>query len=109
MFTDASGSTTLWESVPPPIQGMIANVFPDAVKIMSEPVVFETTNVTSELKSTNFGVTGNVGIRYQCKRNYFFLEVGGNYGFINVQNDSSNGSNRLGAASVMAGYAFSLF
>ena len=109
MYSDASGATTLWENVPPPIQSILADVFPDAVKTMSEPVAFDTTNVTGELKSTNFGVTGNIGIRYQCKQNYFFIEIGGNYGFITVQNDSSNGSNRLGAASVMAGYAFSLF
>jgi hypothetical protein len=50
-----------------------------------------------------------VGIRYQRNRHCFFLEAGGNYGFITVQNSDANGSNRLGAASVMAGYAFSLF
>ena len=109
LFTDASGTTSLWENVPPPIQEIISGVFPGMVNMLSEPVTFGTTNVTGELRSTNFGITGNVGIRYQCKRNYFFLEAGGNYGFITVQNDSSNGSNRIGAASVMAGYAFSLF
>jgi hypothetical protein len=50
-----------------------------------------------------------VGIRYQRGRHCFFLEAGGNYGFITVQNSDANGSNRLGAASVMVGYAFSLF
>jgi hypothetical protein len=78
-------------------------------KKMGEPVPFGTTNITGELKSTNFGITGNVGVRYQYNRNYFFLEVGGNYGFITVQNDDAHGTNRLCAFSVMAGYAFSLF
>jgi len=65
------------------------------------------TKITGELKSANFGVTGNVGIRYQHNRNFFFIEAGGNYGFIAVQQNDAHGSNRIGAASVMAGYAFS--
>ena len=76
---------------------------------LNDPVPFGTANITSEMKTTNFGVTGNVGIRYQCNRNYFFLEVGGNYGFATVQEDNANGSNRFGAGSIMLGYAFSLF
>ena len=109
MFADASGTRTLWDIIPPPIQDNITEIFPGMVSTLSDPVSFGTTNITGELKSTNFGITGNVGIRYQCGRNYFFLEAGGNYGFITVQNDDANGSNRLGAATVMAGYSFSLF
>jgi hypothetical protein len=102
-------STTLWDYLPDEIKGFVAAEFPDIKKTLGEPVTFSTTNITGELKSSNFGVTGNVGLRYQCNRNYFFIEVGGNYGFATVQDDTSNGSNRLGTASVMVGYAFSLF
>jgi len=109
LYTDASGAMTLWDGVPQPVKDIVLPVFPEIANTLGEPVTFTTTSVTSELKSTNFGVTGNVGIRYQSNRNYFFLEVGGNYGFITVQNDNANGSNRIGAASVMLGYAFSLF
>jgi len=38
-----------------------------------------------------------------------FVEAGGNYGFFTVQQKEINGSNRAEAASVMLGYAFSLF
>ena len=109
LYSDASGITTLWDIFPEEYKGFVAGEFPTIENTLNNPVPFTTTSITSELKSTNFGITGNVGIRYQCKRNYFFLEVGGHYGFVTVQNDDTNGSNRIGAASVMAGYAFSLF
>jgi len=109
MYADASGTSTLWDVLTPPVQGLVASEFPDMQATLNDPVPFGTANITSEMKTTNFGVTGNVGIRYQCNKNYFFLEVGGNYGFITVQENNANGSNRLGAGSIMLGYAFSLF
>jgi hypothetical protein len=113
LYSDASGTTTLWDVVPDEAKGLVQIALPDIYPVMQETlgseVTFGTRNITGELKSSNFGVTGNVGIRYQHKRNYFFLEAGGNYGFVTVQDDTANGSNRLGAASVMVGYAFSLF
>jgi hypothetical protein len=117
LYSDASGNSTLWDVFPdvvmvgdmPIPKSFVVSQFPDVEKTLGTPATFSTTSITSEMKSTNFGITGNVGIRYQCNRNYFFLEVGGNYGFITVQNEDVNGSNRIGAVSVMAGYAFSLF
>jgi len=117
LYSDASGTTTLWDVFPevvmvgdmPVPKSFVVSQFPDIERILNEPATFGETNITGELRSSNFGATGNLGIRYQCKRNYFFLEVGGSYGFVTVQDDTSNGSNRLGAASVMVGYAFSLF
>ena len=109
LYSDASGTTTLWDGLPQPVKDMITPVFPDMDQRLGADIPFGTTNITSELKSANFGITGNVGVRYQFRRNYFFLEAGGNYGLIAVQKDDANGSNRLGAASVMVGYAFSLF
>ncbi len=109
MYADASGTKTVWDDLEPSIQALVTSKFPTMEEVLTEPVTFGTTNITPEMKTTNFGLTGNVGIRYQCNRNYFFLEAGGNYGFITVQENSANGSNRLGAGSVMLGYAFSLF
>jgi hypothetical protein len=113
LYFDASGTSTLWDIFPEEAKSLLNSEFPELFPViqytLSSEVPFGTTNVTGEMKSTNFGITGNVGIRYQCKRNYFFLEVGGNYGFFIVQEDDTNGSNRIGAASVMVGYAFSLF
>ena len=109
LYADASGTNTLWDILPAEIQYVVNNSFPAIASTLSEPVKFGSTNISGEMKSTNFGITGHVGIRYQHKHNYFFLELGGNYGFITVQQNDANGSNRLGAASVMVGYAFSLF
>ncbi len=109
LYADASGTTTVWDDLDPSVRTLISTEFPVMEDVLTKPVTFGTTNITGEMKSTNFGLTGNVGIRYRCGRNYFFLEAGGNYGFITVQENSANGSNRLGAGSVMAGYAFSLF
>ncbi len=109
LYSDVSGTATLWDNIPQGIQGIVTAEFPDMEQQLDNPVTFGTTDITEELKSTNFGITGNVGISYQYRRSYFFIEAGGNYGFVTVQNDSANGNNRIGAASIMAGYAFSLF
>ena len=113
MYSDASGTGTLWDyysqNASPQVQAFVAGEFPKLNEKLDATVTFDETNTTGEMKAANFGVTGNLGIRYQHNRNYFFLEVGGNYGFYTAQDDDMNGSNRLGAFSVMAGYAFSLF
>jgi len=109
LYSDVSGTRTLWDVFPEEYKDLLTSEFPSIEQKLGGNISSGTTNVTGELKSTNFGVTGNVGIRYQYNRNYFFIEVGGNYGLITVQNDDINGNNRLGAASVMIGYAFSLF
>ena len=109
MYADPSGTNTLWDIIPNEYKFAVTAIFPDIEKTLNEPVVYGNTNVTGEMKSANIGINGNIGIRFQSKRNYIFLEAGGNYGFRTVQDDSTAGSNRIGAASVMAGYAFSLF
>lgn len=109
MFADASGTQTLWEKLNQPIKDMVASEFPSIESTLDNPATFGKTNITGELKSSNFGVTGNAGIRYQCRKNYLFIEAGGNYGFATVQDNNTNGSNRTGAVSVMIGYSFSLF
>jgi len=117
MFIDESGNMSLWdfiEMVPPiPNFGILSELVVEALpgidKKLGEPVNFEDSNITGEMKSANFGVTGNLGIRYKNNRNYFFFEIGGNYGFYTVQDDDVSGSNRLSAFSIMAGYSISLF
>jgi hypothetical protein len=109
MYSDPSGTATLWDAMPQQAKDAVSAQFPTMEATLSNPVDFGTTNISAEMKTTNFGLTGNIGLRYQCGRNYFFVEAGGSYGFITVQESDANGSNRLGAASVMAGYAFSLF
>jgi len=45
----------------------------------------------------NFGIQGNVGGLYHLKSMSYFLEAGGNYGFINLQKENVNGTNYTGA------------
>ena len=113
MFTDASGAQTLWQAIeaqmPPENLEMIKLTFPQMQVALNDPLDFGETNVTAEMKSANFGITGNVGFRYHRNRSTFFIEGGGNFGFITVQKDESNGTNRLGAGCIMLGYSFSMF
>jgi len=122
LFADESGASTLsntWNTtwnflqatgaLPAEIISAVDEMLPVIDKKINEPVTSGETNITGEMKSVNFGVTGNVGIRYQHNRSCFFLEIGGNYGFFPAQDNDANGSNRLSAATVMVGYAFSLF
>jgi hypothetical protein len=69
----------------------------------------DTTNIKSSLHRFNFGFEGNVGIQFQVKRSKFFLEGGGNYGLMNIQKyPDIDGKNRIGAVTLMMGYAYRL-
>jgi len=109
MYANPSGTSTLWDVMPAEMKTGIAAVFPQMESMLNDPVKYGEHTITGELKSVNFGVTANVGLRYKHKNNFFFLEAGGNYGFLTVQENDANGSNRIGAASVMVGFAFSFF
>lgn len=66
-----------------------------------------TQNIKDQLHNANFGVDGNLGLGYLCNNAHshkIFLEVGGNYGFVNIQKGTSNGKNNTGAATVLVGY-----
>lgn len=110
MFTDMTGTLTLWELlsafVPDEFEGILATL-----GIAETLTNFEsgTTEITGEMRSVNFGITGNLGLRYSHNRHNFFLEVGGNFGFMPVQQNTDNGGNRLAAMSVVLGYSLSLW
>jgi hypothetical protein len=109
IYSDAAKSQTLWEIIPSETQSLINNTVPELAGILEAETEFGTSVITGELRSVNFGVQGNLGLSYQYnKRNRFFVEVGGNYGFIRIQKNESNGSNRLGSANVMIGYSFEI-
>jgi hypothetical protein len=65
-----------------------------------------TQDIKSQLHNANFGVEGNLGINYRFGANNIFFEVGGNYGFINIQKGTANGQNNTGAATAVLGYSF---
>ncbi len=64
-----------------------------------------TQDIKNQLRSTNVGIEGNLGLEYKLKKSYFFIEAGGNYGFINIQTVAADGSNNTGAATVNIGYS----
>lgn len=65
-----------------------------------------TQDIKSQLNSTNFGVEGNIGLNYRIGNSNIFLELGGNYGFLNIQKGTANGKNNTGAATAVLGYSF---
>jgi hypothetical protein len=65
-----------------------------------------TQDIKDQLNTTNFGVEGNIGVNYAFGQNNLFFEIGGNYGFLNIQKGTANGVNNTGAATVVLGYSF---
>jgi hypothetical protein len=65
-----------------------------------------TQSVKNQLNGTNFGVEGNIGLNYRFGPNNIFFEVGGNYGFLNIQKGSANGKNNTGAGTIVLGYSY---
>ena len=63
-------------------------------------------DIKDQLNTTNFGVEGNLGLNYSLVRHNIFFEVGGNYGFLNIQKGSQNGKNNTGAATIVLGYSY---
>lgn len=68
---------------------------------------FDTDNdIKDQLNTFNFGVSGNVGFAYHFNKSNFFIEGGGNYGFLNIQKRTANGKNQTGAGTVALGYGY---
>lgn len=66
-------------------------------------------SITDEVYRVNYGVSANVGLSYEvAERHHLLLEVGGNYGFHKLQKSAEIGENRIGAGTVVVGYAFKL-
>ena len=109
LYADAGQQATIWDVLPQQMQDGITAGMPSLAATLQNPYEFGETNITGELKSVNFGLTGNVGLRYQSGKNCFFIEGGGGYGFIPVQQDEAYGKSRLSSVSVMIGYSFAMF
>jgi hypothetical protein len=109
LYSDADKSSTLWETVPTEVQSLITTGAPDLAYIFENGSEFGTSVITGEIRPVNFGVQANVGLSYQYRqRSSFFIEVGGNYGFIRIQKNKSNGDNHIGSANVVFGYSFKI-
>ena len=108
LYTDAEGTTSLWNSLPVDVQNNITQHLPEIAEKLQAPFEFGTMDITGELRPVNFGFCGNAGLSYGYKRSRFFVEAGGNYGLVKVQKNIDNGSNRIGSGSIMLGYSFRL-
>ena len=62
----------------------------------------------NDLHKFNTGLQGGAGISYQTGRSRFFLEGGGNYGLLYIQKGDEHGKNNIGAATLLAGYAYNI-
>jgi hypothetical protein len=73
------------------------------------PVPFDAnTNVTSDINSVNFGLTGGIGFSQGVGFGDVFLDIRGAYGLTSLQKDSKNGSNHTGNLSLAVGYSIPL-
>lgn len=72
------------------------------------PISFDAdTDVTDELHRTNIGFTGGGGLRFPHKKNYYFVDVRGSYGFRTLQKDTvTDGNSKTGYPVISFGYAF---
>ncbi|MDP4201406.1 MAG: porin family protein [Bacteroidota bacterium] len=65
------------------------------------------TNIKDQLHTFNMGINGFIGFTYNLtSKNALFIEGGGNFGFIPIQKNSSDGKNYTGAGVVTIGYSY---
>jgi hypothetical protein len=87
-----------------------SNVYADQAQtqpLLPGPASFDqTADIKDSLRSTNFGIEGNIGVSYELGPGRIFLEAGGNYGFVTVQKNKDDGQNGTGAATIRVGYAY---
>ena len=63
-------------------------------------------DITADIHRFNIGGQGAIGFELVMNSGKFFIEGGGNYGFIPMQKDDANGNNNTGAGTVTTGYLF---
>jgi hypothetical protein len=109
LYADATKTTTLWSSIPSEIQAHITESVPELAHVLENGTEFGVSVITGEIRPVNFGIQGNIGLSYQYNnRNRFFIEAGGNYGFIRIQKNKLNGANHIGSANLTVGYSFQI-
>jgi hypothetical protein len=68
-----------------------------------------TTDIRSDTHAANFGIEANIGLSLKVgstRQGNLFIQLGGNYGLLNIQKGTANGKNNTGAATAMIGYSF---
>jgi len=73
------------------------------------PVPFDAdTDITSDINSVNFGLTGGIGIAQGVGFGQIFLDFRGAYGLTTTQKDAKNGKSHIGNLLVALGYSIPL-
>lgn len=73
------------------------------------PVSFDAdTDVTDDIKSVNFGITGGIGFAQGMGFGDVFIDFRGAYGLTTVQKDSKNGNSHIGNLLIALGYSIPL-
>lgn len=65
-------------------------------------------DISDKLNTFNAGITGGVGLNYNYNKHQFKFDLRGIYGFIPIQEDEENGSNKTGALYITLGYGFNI-
>ncbi len=74
------------------------------------PLTGNNVDVKNQYETFNFGAQADLGVKYHIKnRHSVFIEVGGNYGFLNIEKNNAGGDMRTYALTANAGYSFELF
>ena len=99
LYVDPAGDMTMDY-----LLGTLAGMPPQGAVSMADK-----RSITDEVHKVNYGLSANIGISYELSPHHNILfEVGGNYGFRELQKSSENGENRIGAVTVVVGYAYKL-
>lgn len=108
IYLSKDKSVDLWSNIPLEKQQMLGAI-PQLASVLENGTEFGTSDITSEIRPVNVGVQGNIGFSYQCgNSSRFFIEAGGNYGFLRIQKNKENGDNSIGSANVVIGYSFKI-
>jgi hypothetical protein len=76
----------------------------------ANPLLGNNVDVKGQYETFNFGAEADLGVKYHITdRHSVFVEVGGNYGFLNIEQNSAGGDMRTSALTANVGYAFQLF
>ena len=66
------------------------------------------TDITNQINSVNFGLTGGIGIAHNIGFGAISLNVRGAFGLTNIQKNSQDGKNQTGSLLIALGYSIPL-
>ena len=101
--TETSGSSTLYFDRDAKIPFLLP---PNGTPL--PPIPFDAvTDVKSDIRNNNFGLTGGGGLEIPHGKNYFVFDARISYGLISIQRDTvRNGDSKTGGFVISVGYAF---